>query len=318
MLNPSSYPQIYVGIWSNNWDQETRIKARGLLLNLESSETIIAFIVAKNVLENIRPIASKLQKRDLDIYHAYNMIDETKKRIETLRFEIEAEFNVWYEEATHLFRKLGITIQSPRIIGSGRQIHRANAPSTCPKEYYLRNLAIPFVDHLLVELDNRFKKSSRQGVEILALLPGSIALQGVDIQPVVDNLLFWEADLPFSSSLRFEVKEWQRYWRSKEPIPSSINLSECISHADEDTFPNIFTLLKIGCTLPVGSCEAERSFSCLRKVKTYLRSTIGQERLSGLTLMNMNHSMEISLERICQMFIGRHKRRMFSSSILYD
>ena len=82
MLNPSSYPQIYDGTWSNNWDQETRIKARVLLLNIDSSETIIAFIVAKNVLENIRPIASKLQKRDLDIYHEYNMIDETKKRIE--------------------------------------------------------------------------------------------------------------------------------------------------------------------------------------------------------------------------------------------
>ena len=139
----------------------------------------------------------------------------------------------------------------------------------------------------------------------------------MDIHPVVDNLFFRHADLPFSSSLRFEVKEWQRYWRSKEPIPSSINLSECISHADEDTSKYIH-LLKIGCTLPVGGCEAERSFSCLREVKTYLRSTIGQERLSDPTLMNMNHSMEISLERICQMFIGRHKRRMFSSSILYD
>ena len=82
----------------------------------------------------------------------------------------------------------------------------------------------------------RMRSSIPTLVEILGLLPGSIALQSVDIHPVVDNLLFRHADLPFSSSLRFEVKEWQRYWRSKEPIPSSINLSECISHADEDTF----------------------------------------------------------------------------------
>ena len=87
MLNPSSYPQINDGIWSNNWDQETSIKARGILLNLESSETIIAFNVAKNLLENIRPIASKLQKRDLDIYHAYNMID--KKRNESKRYDLK-------------------------------------------------------------------------------------------------------------------------------------------------------------------------------------------------------------------------------------
>ncbi|KAJ8021457.1 hypothetical protein HOLleu_38668 [Holothuria leucospilota] len=39
------------------------------------------------------------------------------------------------------------------------------------------------------------------------------------------------------------------------------------------------------------------------------------ERLSGLALMNMNHDMEIDLERVCQMFIDRNKRRMLSSYI---
>ena len=57
MLDPSSYPQIYEDTWSGNWDQESRSKAQGLLSNLESSETIIAFIIAKNTLEIIRPIA---------------------------------------------------------------------------------------------------------------------------------------------------------------------------------------------------------------------------------------------------------------------
>ncbi|KAI0211596.1 hypothetical protein LSAT2_003568, partial [Lamellibrachia satsuma] len=61
-------------------------------------------------------------------------------------------------------------------------------------------------------------------------------------------------------------------------------------------FPNFRTLLRIGCTLPDGSCEAERSFPCLRPVKTYLRNRMGEDRLSGLTLMNMNRGMEIDLE----------------------
>ena len=111
------------------------------------------------------------------------------------------------------------------------------------------------------------------------------------------------------TSLRAELKELQRDLRITEPTQSSSspNLTECLEHADEDIFPNIRTMLRIGCTLPVGRCEAERSFPCMRRVKTYLGNRMGKDRLSGLTVMNMNHGMEIDLETVCQMFIERTK-----------
>ena len=40
--------------------------------------------------------------------------------------------------------------------------------------------------------------------------------------------------------------------------------------------------------LPVTSCEAERSFSALRRIKNYLRSTMTEERLTGLALLNIH------------------------------
>ena len=39
----------------------------------------------------------------------------------------------------------------------------------------------------------------------------------------------------------------------------------------EDRFPNIKALLRIGYTLPVGSADIERSFSCLPRLTTYLK-----------------------------------------------
>ena len=38
-------------------------------------------------------------------------------------------------------------------------------------------------------------------------------------------------------------------------------------------------------TLPVTVASAERSFSKLKLIKTYLRSTLAQERLDGLSLL---------------------------------
>jgi len=41
-------------------------------------------------------------------------------------------------------------------------------------------------------------------------------------------------------------------------------------------FPNIHFLIKILCTLPVSTATPERSFSTLKRLKTYLRSTMNE------------------------------------------
>ena len=106
VLNASEYHDIYEEIaLTGSCDQETRTKAQGLLTILTSSRAIIAFITTKNVLENVRHMVSKLQKRDLDIYQAYSMIDQARERIIMTRQEIEEEYSVWYKEEYSVWYK---------------------------------------------------------------------------------------------------------------------------------------------------------------------------------------------------------------------
>ena len=44
-------------------------------------------------------------------------------------------------------------------------------------------------------------------------------------------------------------------------------------------------------TMPVSSCEAERSFSALRRIKNYMRTKTGQARLSSLTLFHLERDI---------------------------
>ena len=53
----------------------------------------------------------------------------------------------------------------------------------------------------------------------------------------------------------------------------------------ESLFRNVCISLHIFCTLPVTVASAERSFSHLKRIKTYSRSTMAQERLQGLALL---------------------------------
>ncbi|KAF2888629.1 hypothetical protein ILUMI_17544, partial [Ignelater luminosus] len=53
-----------------------------------------------------------------------------------------------------------------------------------------------------------------------------------------------------------------------------------------ETFSESVKLLKILCTLPMmTTVESERCFSTLKRVKTFMRNTMGQSRLSSLAML---------------------------------
>ncbi|ESN97525.1 hypothetical protein HELRODRAFT_85277, partial [Helobdella robusta] len=62
------------------------------------------------------------------------------------------------------------------------------------------------------------------------------------------------------------------------------------------------------CTMPVSVATAERSFSTLRRLKTWMRSKMNEERLTGLVLMNIHRDIELDIEDIITRF-GRKKCR---------
>lgn len=67
-------------------------------------------------------------------------------------------------------------------------------------------------------------------------------------------------------------------------------------------FQNIFFLFKLFLTIPTNTAACERSFSSLRRLKTYLRMTTGQERLSNLALLYIEREKEINKDEIINEF----------------
>ena len=57
-------------------------------------------------------------------------------------------------------------------------------------------------------------------------------------------------------------------------------LVESDSRAIRSLFSEVTKLLKLYLTIPITSSTSERSFSALRQIKTYLRNTMGQERMN--------------------------------------
>ena len=84
------------------------------------------------------------------------------------------------------------------------------------------------------------------------------------------------------------------------------------THADGIFFPIIRELLKLLVVLPIGSTEAERSFSCLRRLHTWLRLTTTTDRVPHLSVIAKycNTMDALETDSICRAFVELHPRRM--------
>ena len=75
--------------------------------------------------------------------------------------------------------------------------------------------------------------------------------------------------------------------------------------------PDVVTVFKIFLTLPVTVASAERSFSKLKLIKNYMRSTMSQDRLSGLSILSIENerARNLDLSEIVKQFAEKNARR---------
>ncbi|CAI6342885.1 unnamed protein product [Macrosiphum euphorbiae] len=126
------------------------------------------------------------------------------------------------------------------------------------------------------------------------------------IQTVGDQYAF----LNFNTFMfRGELELWKTKWTTQKNEGLNIP-NEVFSAFDECSnifFPSIKKLLLVLGTLPVSVATAERSFSTLRRLKTWIRSEMGQSRLTGLALLHIHRQLPLNVDKIIDRF-AKNKR----------
>lgn len=70
----------------------------------------------------------------------------------------------------------------------------------------------------------------------------------------------------------------------------------------QNGFPILTSIIRIFLTISTTTASCERSFSCLKRLKTYLRTTMGQERLSNLGTLQIEKKRIINMEEFIDEF----------------
>jgi len=83
------------------------------------------------------------------------------------------------------------------------------------------------------------------------------------------------------------------------------SVSEALELCDASFYPHVNKLLMILVTLPV---SAERSFSVVRRLKTWLRTNMSQDRLVGLDLRRMHRDINVTTQQVLERFVKMKRR----------
>lgn len=110
---------------------------------------------------------------------------------------------------------------------------------------------------------------------------------------------FYKTDL--DCSFRSFVSEFEIWQKKVEMLSRPLkNVEDALSICNPTVCENIYKLLVIFATLPVSSCENERSFSTLRRLKTFLRANTTEQRLNGLALLHIYRDLSPSTEEVIE------------------
>ena len=80
---------------------------------------------------------------------------------------------------------------------------------------------------------------------------------------------------------------------------------------NRDLYSVIYSIISVLLTMPVSSATSHRSYSAMRRVEFYLKSTsIGDERLSSLSLVHIYRHVQVDMDINIDDFVRRRNWRL--------
>jgi hypothetical protein len=162
----------------------------------------------------------------------------------------------------------------------------------------------------MAELKSRFQGQRLVSSEF-SFLKYMLHLSNVDLELAATKLQqTYSSDIgpDFVSEVRSFRREFSKELETTKTVLDILKL--IMSSHITSSIPELATACVLFATLPVTVASAERSFSKLKIIKTYLRSTISQDRLDGLALLAIENecAKQLNIDDLIDTFANSKAR----------
>ncbi|XP_065920227.1 zinc finger MYM-type protein 1-like [Dysidea avara] len=294
---------------------EYAAKASGLLSRMEDFNTFFGLKLSYLIFAPAEQCSTNIQAVDITVQEAMKGANVLVSHLDSLRKE--TMFGRFYlntiEESKSMTgeprnRKL------PRRLDDGpSEAHRHSSPKDMYRQTYYEAIDVVAEEVkrrfdqpdicMIRDIENLLLKSANEGT-IDLLSKKIIKFLGVDVN--IKRLKVQLAMLPDVIKTAFDgsVKKVTNIRTITEAMTKSSLYQNMLSELDR--------LLLLYLTFPVTTATAERSFSSLHRVKSYLRNTLSACKLNNLLLMHVhqNRTDDLDLTKIAKAFIELNSRRL--------
>jgi hypothetical protein len=170
----------------------------------------------------------------------------------------------------------------------------------------LKSDLFSLIDTLINEIEERFGEKQRLMYRAFAEL--------LDLDDKKVELSF-EAVFEFfnvsSLDQQFFLAQWKLFQQNyNDELNKASTLKDVIDLLiGKEEYGLLFDIYKRASVIPVTSAQAERAFSCLNRIKTYLGATMGQAPTSSLAILSINSDIKIDVDKVIDKFAKYNKNR---------
>ncbi|KAL2095588.1 hypothetical protein ACEWY4_007736 [Coilia grayii] len=278
--------------YSDAFDGPTKREAGGFVRMLEDDAFCFFLALFHKIMPHVDILYNQLQKRNCDSVYIGGVIKAFIGRMQVIR---EAVPSLVEDEE---YRG---PVQEPQP-----KKRRALAEDT------QRHLAVEVCDTIMTHTKDRFAFTKH--LVSATLLQGDLFQQHsrtfpdsalettVEAYPSLDK-----ARLKTELSLIYDNEEFQN-------CSGALALYQVLMANNlQDTFAETVSLLNILITTPMTTSESERCFSTLKRIKTFLRNTMTQDRLNALAMLSIEKKMTCEIPdfntRVIEKFASQKDRR---------
>jgi len=249
-----------------------------------------------------RPLNILLQTKNLDFFFATTKIKELREILSTTRNDANQYFNIISNNVVEMMSKLGTELKLLRT--TKRQTYRNNIEVNLEDSqgYWRISIYIPILDEVIKDFDNKFSSDNMQCFNLNFLMPSNLIKCFKNTEQLNQSIkdisnqyseLFGESTFSIQQKLKEELNLLKNKLKSDTNLTTITSAITFLDNLGCDYFPVFSLFIKILITLPISITTAERSFSSLRLLKTWLRSRMSEERLTGIALLYIHKNINI-------------------------
>lgn len=288
-------------------DRQIASNAQVLLSAIDKSYFLISLLVCEKLLSFTLNLSLYLQNPAHDLVSALEHAKNVVAKLQELRKKADENFKNIYNLASGIAHQyFNSEIRPPRV--TKKQTNRDNPEFDTAEEYYRRTIFLPCLDLLIEQLNSRFEENKNILSAIEIVIPANCKAEKLDL---LENLSIYYENECSIMAVKAEFLLWCEKWKNTEKVSRPKNVLEALDSCDAKFFPNIHNLIKILCTLPISTASAERSFSTMKRVKTFVRNRTGHERLSCLALLSVHRNVPLNPEDVLNKMALKQRRLDF-------